>query len=718
MNCPKGGMRSLGGAVSLLACIAGVPQFRAIAADPTVVMTSVSSRPDMITGGDALIRIALPSGTDRSDIVIRRNGGDITTAFRPDTAGNLTGLVRELLPGKNRLQSFRNGSEEPLAELRLTNHPITGPVFSGPAEQPFLCQTEDFRLPDGSLLGPPLDENCSVNTVVSYVYRSTLQPAEFKALLNLRELPADVASTTTTLGLSAPYVVRVETGTINRGIYQIAVLHDPTTEPEPTPFAELKAWNRRLLYSFGGGCIGGWFKQGSRLGGNGRPPEWNMITDAIVGKGYAHASSTLNVFGNNCNDVLAAETMMMVKERFIESFGAPLFTFGRGGSGGAYQQIQIADNYPGLLDGIIPGSTFTDVLATIQFLTDIQLLDRYFVRASNPLTEDQKRAIAGVGNLKTVTAISPGADRIKSPGMCPPELLEQLRYSPGVTPSGARCNVFDHTINIYGRDAATGFARRPIDNTGVQYGLAALNSGTIPVDQFLELNESIGGYDNDGNYIPLRSAGDPGALAAAYETGRVAHGGHGLKQVPIIDARNYLDLKATGDLHLKYHSFAFRERLKRANGTTANQVLLVASQSGPTGFDDYTIGKMDEWLTSLSADHTDDSTIDRIARARPADLVDACFSPTGDRIVEQQTFSEGQCNSLYPTFPSPRMVAGGPVTNDVLKCQLKPVDFREYDVDFTEPQKARMRAIFPHGVCDWSKPGVAQRDPRGKWLSF
>jgi hypothetical protein len=82
-----------------------------------------------------------------------------------------------------------------------------------------------------------------------------------------------------------------------------------------------------------------------------------MITDAVVGKGYAEASSTLNVFGNNCNDLLASETMMMVKERFIKAYGKPLFTFGRGGSGGSYQQIQTADNYPGLLDGITRAET-------------------------------------------------------------------------------------------------------------------------------------------------------------------------------------------------------------------------------------------------------------------------------------------------------------------------------------------------------------------------
>jgi len=42
-----------------------------------------------------------------------------------------------------------------------------------------------------------------------------------------------------------------------------------------------------------------------------------------------------------------------------------------------------------------------------------------------------------------------------------------------------------------GRDPKTGFARRPLDNVGVQYGLEALNAGVITKDQFLELNDKI-----------------------------------------------------------------------------------------------------------------------------------------------------------------------------------------------------------------------------------
>ena len=62
----------------------------------------------------------------------------------------------------------------------------------------------------------------------------------------------------------------------------------------------------------------------------------------VVAQGYAIATDTLNTFQVSCNDVLSAETAMMVKEHFIETHGLPDLTIGEGGSGGAIQQLLIA----------------------------------------------------------------------------------------------------------------------------------------------------------------------------------------------------------------------------------------------------------------------------------------------------------------------------------------------------------------------------------------
>jgi hypothetical protein len=39
-------------------------------------------------------------------------------------------------------------------------------------------------------------------------------------------------------------------------------------------------------------------------------------------------------------------------------------------------------------------------------------------------------------------------------------------------------------------------------------------------------------------------------------------------------------------------------------------------------------------------------------------------------------------------------------------------------VPFTPAQWTRLEAIFPTGVCDWSKKGYEQQDLEGTWLSY
>ena len=72
-----------------------------------------------------------------------------------------------------------------------------------------------------------------------------------------------------------------------------------------------------------------------------------MLNDLFLSRGYAVASSSLNVLDNNCSDVISAEIALMVKEHFIETYGVPRYTIGWGGSGGAIQQHLIAQQLPG-----------------------------------------------------------------------------------------------------------------------------------------------------------------------------------------------------------------------------------------------------------------------------------------------------------------------------------------------------------------------------------
>ena len=62
-------------------------------------------------------------------------------------------------------------------------------------------------------------------------------------------------------------------------------------------------------------------------------------------------------------------------------------------------------------------------------------------------------------------------------------------------------------------------------------------------------------------------------------------------------------------------------------------------------------------------------------------------------------------------------MAGAPIALDIIKCQLKDIDMSDYKVSFTAEQRARLRSIFPNGVCDWSKKGVKQVKLK-TWASF
>ncbi|MFD7365121.1 DUF6351 family protein [Nocardiopsis alba] len=696
----------------------------------------LSSRPDTVMGDTVLVRVRPPRPYPPDTIRLEVEGRDVTDMLRPvhlpGVGQVVEGLVTGVPEGRSTLVASieDDGSTDPEearapaappepARLTVTGHPLTGPVFSGPHQSPFVCGTEDFELAWGGRLGAPLDEDCSVRTRVGYVYRTL--GGDFAPLPEGGRIPTDVAETTTSTGARVPYVVRVETGTVNRSVYETAVLHDPR-EPEPDPWTSPDGWNRRLVYKFGGGCPGGWYVQGDRTAG--------VVDHGMLSRGYAVASASLNVFGNNCNDLLAAETANAVKERFSLTLGVPDHTLGWGHSGGAYQAHQITDNQPGLLDGIVVSQSYPDVAsATVPAATDAALLRAYSEARPDALTREQQRAVSGFGHWEGIGAMADAAARIDPRGVCPDALPESERYHPRDRPDGARCDLYSHTVNVYGVDPDTGLPRRPLDNVGVRYGLSALAEGVIDVDEFLDLNEHIGGFDTDGRIVAERTEGDTEAVEAAYDSGRLLHGGGGLADIPIVDHRPYQDDASGGDIHMRYHSFSTRERLRAANGTDANQVMLVERhRPGVFGADQPVAGRalteLDAWVTAAaqsSRARPGGEPIEHLERTRPDWLTDACWIE-GERVVAPQTTAgpgEGdRCADAFPVYGSPRTAAGGPLASDVLKCRPTPFDEVEQPVEFDEGQTERAREIFSEGVCDWSEPGVGQRPPKGPWQFF
>jgi Tannase-like family of unknown function (DUF6351) len=682
----------------------------------------LSGRPDKITGGDALIRVTLRKNVALNQMSIKLNGADVTGALIADSgARTLTGLVTGMRLGENLLEVIDprgnvQGKGRADADIVLTNYPIQGPVFSGPHEQPFFCETAAFNIGNGVLLGAPIDANCSVNTRVDYRYRTTA--GAFAILTNLSVLPANVATTTTLEGKTVNYIVRVETGTVNRGIYQIAILHDPTKELAPDFRVHPEGWNKRLFYTFGGGCGGGWYAQGNTTGG--------VMVDQLLRQGYAVASSSLNVFSQNCNETTSTETQMMVKERFIEHYGVPLFTMGTRESAATYQMHHTTNVYPGILDGIIDAGSFPDSTGPEQ--PDAVVLQRYWnITAPGTFTQEQQRHVFGYRSWAAIENRAESGLRNDPTALFRAAVPVSARYNPVTNPDGARGTQPDHNINIYGADPVTGFGRRAYDNVGLQYGLASLNQGVITKTQFLDLNEKVGGFDIDFKPTAARLMGDIGAIRNLYQNGRVLDASAGIASTPIIDYRAYTDAQANGDQHVRFHSFSTRDRLIQANGNADNQVMFIEdNRFGLFSFNSprvlEAISRMDQWLVNLKNDTSNDPQRTKVIRAKPAGLVDTCWSPdpTPVRVEEPQSYGNGNttCNTYYPSFLSPRLVAGAPLANNILKCQLKPVDLNEYAVSFTVQEQARLAAIFPEGVCDYTKPGVEQTKLKGQWLSF
>jgi hypothetical protein len=625
------------------------------------------------------------------------------------------GLIDGLKVGPNRLDV--SAHREPRATLQLTNYPIQGPIVSGPHIRPFICQTETFVLADGRRFGPPLDADCSVDTKITYVYLST-STGTFKTLESKTELPNDVAKTTTTAGTIVNFIVRIETATINRGIYESAILHDPTADSIPSPFSPPRGWNKVLIGIHGTGCTGGWYVQGgSRTFDVIRHSEFLNVRR--LGQGYALYTNTLQNPSDSCNPFLAGETAMMGKGHFIKTYGVPRYSISVGSSGGAYTSLQIIDAFPGLFDGALIENTFPDALSIALSAMDAHLLRHYSsVTQPGAFTEAQQ---VGVSGYQSRRAWYDAANQAGRTDPIPHRMDAEdyvsavwnaavpisLRYDPSVNPNGARPTIWDVSRNIYGVEPTTGAALRVFDNVGVQFGLAALNVGLITKVQFLDLNQKIGGYDRDDNYTATRTVGDKHAITEAYRSGLQLSGGGGLSDVPVLDLSGTFDESA--HYHYQWYHFAVRERLTKANGDHDNHVMWRGNTDSSERVQAEAFDFLNRWIEAIKADVSQLPPREKVRRHRPSELRDGCWSATQQFIAEDQVFShrpDSPCNTFWPSFDFPRLMAGGALGAHILKCTLKPIDFSNYTVSFTSAEQARLRSIFPQGVCDWTKPGL------------
>ena len=161
----------------------------ASSAGGVVQIKTLSVRADLVSGGDALVKIAVPQGASPTSLRVRLNGHDITSSFRKQSDGQGLGLVSGLRLGRNTVSAGLPDGRG--ARLVLTNHPLGGPVFSGPQIHPWTCGN-DSKSP-----------KCYQKPTFAYTYVGTdggthdydpkNPPPSF-----------EVASTTTTDGMTGP----------------------------------------------------------------------------------------------------------------------------------------------------------------------------------------------------------------------------------------------------------------------------------------------------------------------------------------------------------------------------------------------------------------------------------------------------------------------------------------------------------------------------------
>jgi hypothetical protein len=656
-------------------------------------LTVLSSDADKVTGGDALVEVLAPRGGVRN-LALTLNGLDVTPVLAEIEPRRFVGVVSGLAEGDNLLVASTHGPTAPTLPRSdsevLTNHRLAGPVFSGPHQQPFYCETV------AAGLGDALDADCTAPTQVVYRYRTTA--GQFAPLADPTARPADLA-TVTVGGVAMPYIVRLERGVINRGLYEIAALYDGA---DPAPGRVEAGWTSRLVMTFGGGCNVG-YHMGDETAG--------VLNNVALSRGYAVASNSLLVNETNCSPVIAAETAMMTKERVAEVYGPVTHTIGLGGSGGAIMQHTITHAYPGILDGLLPSASFPDAF-TNAAPADCLLLLRYLATPTGSVLSDaQRQAIGGHRTFGTCQSWAASfANRIDAQAACPDIVPDETIYDPVTNPTGVRCNLTEHVRTQLGVED-DGFAPALYSNDGVQYGLTALESGTLSVDAFLDLNAGIGGYDRDGKPQAERSLPNARAVRRVVETGLAAAGTGGLEYTPTIDLRAYTD--TFPDIHTSYWSVAMHERLVRDGVDPRIHVRWIMAPGMNRTAD--ALDAMEAWLTAIEADHRRGTPAEVAVRNRPPAASDGCWtSATASKIADIDACYAGP----FPIAADPRIAAGGPVTSDVV-CETAPPEPEDYTVTFSAEQWARLEAIFPRGVCDWSRPGLgAGAEFGGPWQSY
>jgi hypothetical protein len=657
-------------------------------------------------------------------------------------------------------QTFKTALGQPQVDNQAgIGYPVTNPGGPAPADH--------SAIDPADIIGYSADCGAPMELHYYYLSKSTQRLVE---LPDPSRIPTDVEQIPVD-GKLVNYIVRQEIGTLNRFIYSINLL-----TPNPGVEPDLSAWNGNLVFQFGGGPGVGFAQSNDDAIDFVVRPDGRGYNLPIIGAGYALAMSTGTAGATTPDYLLSGQTAAMIKRQFVAAYGEPRHTIGFGISNGAIQQQIDEQNRPDLLDALVPMESFGDSITEFNKIGDCELLEFYFDRVDaavngtgnvNPKWQDweNRQLIEGFNARNDVrtrfndgTGRPLGSSANAGSSYCvearrgaipfsanpyfvfgePYALLKQIH--PDVF-AQTHFTLFDALADVFGIDPATGFARLPWDNVGVQYGLKALRDEKITVDEFLLINAHIGGYKKLDEWVPPgypydpsaprddpdpwssrnatardhmtagdiapRTDGDLQAMQAAYRDGFVFRGDI---DAPTIIIDSYMEPRL--DEHDSREKFEIRERILRARGAADNVVLWTVDGDHAAAIP-----------VVLQAIRTQQGWLD--AGKKPAQAQDACFTDSGaliyrgadayDGVYTEDTADDGACLRQFPIYGSTRSVAGEALTGDILKCRLKSVDEAVGDgtygaVSLSEAQVQRLKQIFPQGVCDYTLPDMARPD--------
>jgi hypothetical protein len=125
---------------------------------------------------------------------------------------------------------------------------------------------------------------------------------------------------------------------------------------------------------------------------------------------------------------------------------------------------------------------------------------------------------------------------------------------------------------------------------------------------------------------------------------------------------------------------------------------------------------IDQWMANIRA-HPERG----VAGNKPELATDRCFTTAGAEIARGANVwdgildsgPKGACAQQFQLHSTSRIVAGGPLRGGVYKCALQPIEDAIANGLYgswtpSPAEVARLKQIFPTGVCDYSRPDVGR----------